>query len=131
MKKFMSAVLTLLVIVTMLQSVVLAANGGITDDAQKIQEKAAKVLNVIAWFGYAISLGMLMYVGAKYTMASANEKADVKRGLTAYVFGVFLIGGASLIADIVSSIATNGSSQGAAGMASSLIDVGQSLGGMQ
>ena len=37
---------------------------------------ASGLLGTVQFIGYAIAIGMLIYVGIKYVMASANEKAD-------------------------------------------------------
>ena len=53
--------------------------------------KAATIIGFMQWFGYAIAVGMLVYIGIKYIMASANEKADLKQALIKYVLGAVLI----------------------------------------
>lgn len=58
---------------------------------------AGKVLGFVQFVAYAIALGMLIYVGIKYVMASANEKADLKSALVKYVIGAIIIAGASTI----------------------------------
>ena len=40
---------------------------------------------------------MLIYIGIKYTMSAANEKADLKRGLINFVIGAVIIAGAATI----------------------------------
>lgn len=63
-------------------------------DAKKL---ASNVLGFVQFVAYAIALGMLIYVGIKYVMASANEKADLKSALVKYVIGAIIIAGASTI----------------------------------
>ena len=55
------------------------------------------VLGIIQWVGWGIAIGMLLYIGIKYLMASANEKADLKKGAINYVIGAILIAAASTI----------------------------------
>ena len=43
------------------------------------------ILGNIQWIGYAIAIGMLIYIGIKYTMASASEKADLKGYMIKFV----------------------------------------------
>lgn len=62
-----------------------------------IDDLALTILGVIQWCGYAIALGMLIYIGIKYTMASANEKADLKGASINYVIGAIVIAGAATI----------------------------------
>lgn len=56
--------------------------------------------NFLATFqfvGYAIAIGMLMYVGIKYTMSAADARADMKTSMIKYVIGAILIAGADAI----------------------------------
>lgn len=68
---------------------------------------ASKVLGFVQFVAYAIALGMLIYVGIKYVMASANEKADLKSALVKYVIGAIIIAGASTILGWVMGIGGN------------------------
>ena len=52
---------------------------------------AATIIGFMQWFGYAIAVGMLVYIGIKYIMASASEKADLKQALVKYAVGAVLI----------------------------------------
>ena len=65
---------------------------------------ANSILGAMQWIGYAVAVGMLVYVGIKYIMASADEKANLKNSLIRYVIGAVLIAGASTIAGWVFKI---------------------------
>ena len=65
---------------------------------------ANNVLGYVQFFGYALAIGMLLYIGIKYMMASANEKADLKKGSINYVIGAVLVAGATFIVSIFVSI---------------------------
>lgn len=65
---------------------------------------AGTIIGVMQWFGYAIAVGMLVYIGIKYIMASANEKADLKNALIKYVIGAVIIVFAVSIAGWVFSL---------------------------
>ena len=54
-------------------------------------DTVVKVLGAMQWIGYAFAVGMLIYIGIKYTMAAANEKADLKKGVINYVIGAIVI----------------------------------------
>ena len=56
-----------------------------------------KLLGIFQWIGYAIAVGMLIYVGIKYVLASADGKADLKSSMTKYVIGALAIAGADAI----------------------------------
>lgn len=109
MKKFVSIFMTLAMMFTMCN--VAFASGtssklfdpdmGVPGEATNF---ANKILGFVQWAGYAIAVGMLIYVGIKYVMASANEKADLKNSLIKYVIGAVLIAGAVTIAGWVFEI---------------------------
>ena len=104
MKKFMSVLMTVLMLCSSF-SIVLAED---TVTAPPVTghlfgESGATtfvsgLLGTVQFVGYAIAIGMLIYVGIKYVMASANEKADLKNAMIKYVIGAILIAGASTIA---------------------------------
>ena len=74
------------------------------------------VLSYIQWFGYAMAVGMLLYVGIKYMMASANEKADLKKASINYVIGAIVVAAATTIVSALVSIGGSfGGSSGTGG----------------
>lgn len=108
---------------TMLQCVAFATS----DTAPgEISNAVNRIVGVIAWFGYAIAFGMFVYIGIKYMMASANERADVKKGAINYVIGAFLIAAAATVARMIVGIAASGSAD-ASGLAGSIIDAATSI----
>lgn len=122
MKKIIRAYVTIICVNICMQSIVYAG-----DSYSLIADRIGPILNAIAWVGYVIALGMILYIGIKYTMAAANEKANLKQGVINYLIGAFLIIGASAIANIISSIATRGSGQDASGMAGQIISAATNL----
>ncbi len=118
MKRFFSILLTMLIL---LQGVVLATDGA----PGVISEKVSSILNVIMWAGYAVAFGMIIWIGAKYVMSPANDRANLKQGVVAYLIGAVLIICASSIAGIVSGVATSAS--GAEGIASEIINTATSF----
>ena len=116
MKKGLNILLTVLCVLTLTCGVVFAEGGGFTgiDTNGHIQitgaeDTAKTIIGAIQWIGYAIAVGMLVFVGIKYVMASANEKADLKNSLIKYVIGAILIAGATTIASWVFAIMSGGS----------------------
>ena len=115
MKKFVSILMTVTMLCMAMCSITLAApatgagkvdssfkpSADMGDDATKF---ANKILGFVQWAGYAIAVGMLIYVGIKYVMASANEKADLKNSLIKYVIGAVLIAGAATISQWIFNI---------------------------
>ncbi len=117
MKKFLRVYLTILMACAMMQSAVFASSS-----ADKISEKIPKILNAVAFGGYSVALGMLIYIGAKYTLAAANEKADLKQGVVNYAIGIVVIVSASAIANMISAIAAGGEGTSASSLAGDIIE---------
>ena len=67
-------------------------------------ETVGTIVGMMQWVGYAIAVGMLVYIGIKYVMASADEKADLKQALIKYVIGAIIIVFATTIASWVFSL---------------------------
>ena len=57
--------------------------------------------------GSVISVVVLIVLGIKYMLGSAEEKAQYKKSLQPYVIGSILVFAASVIAGIVFKIITN------------------------
>ena len=105
MKKFISILLTVALMFSMTATVFASGDkGGVNvpnignpDIPEKATDLVERVLGGIQWAGYAIAVGMLLYIGIKYVMSAANEKADLKKGLINYVIGAALLFGTSAI----------------------------------
>lgn len=63
-----------------------------------------KIVGAIRWAGYIVAVVILIYIGIKYIMASASEKADLKGLLIKYVIGAALVVFGTQIAAWVFSI---------------------------
>ncbi len=71
-------------------------------DGQKL------VNTIIGWLtgiGMAVSVIVLLILGIKYMIGSAEEKAEYKKTMIPYLVGAVLVFGASAIAQVVYSIA--------------------------
>ena len=117
MNKFLRKCISFLSVLTMFQNVVLAS-----DAAEKITKKVGTFVNIIAYFGYAVALGMLAYIAMKYMMSAASDRANMKQGAINYLIGAFLIAGASTIATAV--VSSGAGSKGADGIAGDFIGAG-------
>lgn len=106
MKKIMSALMTFVMLFSMC-NVAFATIPTISEYKGDATKLAGNVLGFVQFVAYAIALGMLIYVGIKYVMASANEKADLKSALVKYVIGAIIIAGASTILAWVMGIGGN------------------------
>lgn len=110
MKKIISCILTLLLVFSMF-SIVNATGGIITEpiepdiDNPNVFSMTEEVLGMVYVVCMAVSFGMLIYVGIKYVMASANEKADVKNASIRYLIGAIVLFTATNLFGIIISVA--------------------------
>ena len=97
----------LLIVLIAIGSIVFAGGTGARSAETTIKTIFINIINVVAWFGYAIAVGTLIFVGIKYVMSGANERAQIKGMLPKYLIGIALIVCCSSIAQIVVNIAGN------------------------
>ena len=79
------------------------------------------ILSVLTWIAYAIAIGFAIYIGIKYVIAPADEKARLKGVLPKYLLGIALIVFCFTIASMFAKISGNNS-------ADEVIDVGKEAG---
>ena len=109
--KILTTIATILLIISMGASVVYA--DGITTDTLKptyqgtgdIQTVGQKIMGIINTVGVVIAVVILMILGIKYMMGSAEEKAEYKKTMIPYIIGAVLIFGATTIANAVYNFA--------------------------
>ncbi|MBQ8299090.1 MAG: hypothetical protein IJX99_04360 [Clostridia bacterium] len=110
MKKIISCVLTLLMVFSMF-TIVNATGGIITSPVTpdignpEMKTMTEEILGIVYYACMAVSMGMLIYVGIRYMMASANEKADVKSASVKYLIGAIVLFTATNLFKIILSIA--------------------------
>lgn len=114
MKTNLKRIISILLAVMVMASftiVVFAADIGIESDRKGAQSAfggtANKVIGFVQFVGYAIAIGMLIYLGIKYVTSSANEKADLKKGSVNYVIGAILIVAAVTIFGMLAGFAND------------------------
>lgn len=111
-KRIISMILT--VVSLLLMSTMVFATEGIIGEIDgkgsisdgKITGMINQLLGMVSSFAMACATGMLIYVGIKYTMASANEKADLKNSSIKYVIGAIIILAASGVFKIIEALVT-------------------------
>lgn len=69
-----------------------------------IEDMVKPIVTMIKQTGTAVAAGMLIYVGIKYVMASANEKADLKNSSIRYVIGALILLSVVQAFDIVKAL---------------------------
>ena len=119
MKKQVKVISVLLIIVTILatlSSVVLAApnlSGKIDEIAQgndsvatdKVVNLGKTIVTIMQTIGIVVAVVVLLVLGIKYMMGSAEEKAEYKKTMIPYVVGAVLIFASTTIVNIVYQLA--------------------------
>ena len=78
---------------------------GATIDASRVGTFGNNIVSVITTAGSVLSVIVLVVLGIKYMMGSAEEKAEYKKTLLPYFIGAILVFAASTIASIIFSVA--------------------------
>ena len=78
---------------------------GTAPSSTEIQDLGNKVIGVLTTAGIVLSVIILIVLGIKYMMGSAEEKADYKKTMMPYLIGALLIFSAATIANIVYNFA--------------------------
>lgn len=113
MSKIVSALLIVMMMVTIATPVMAAQTevsiqpGNMLGDAsvntKGISDIGNKLITILTTIGIVVSVIVLIVLGIKYMMGSAEEKAEYKKTLMPYVIGAGLIFAASTIAQIIYS----------------------------
>ena len=64
-----------------------------------------KIIGFIQYAAWAIAIGMIIYIGIKYMMSGAGDKAKVKETLLPYLVGAICVGAATTIASFAMNFA--------------------------
>ena len=72
-----------------------------TANVSELQSYGATIVTIIRNVGIVLAVVMLMIIGLKYMMGSAEEKAEYKKTLMPYVIGAVLLFAASGIAQMI------------------------------
>ena len=78
MNKLMNVIFAMIIISMIFMVPVVFASA-----AENIQTKGITIINAILWIGYAIALGMVVYIGIKYMLGAADAKANMKNAILA------------------------------------------------
>ena len=105
--KLLTVIATLALIISMSATVVygltptdLTANANAAGTTQ-VTSFGQNIMGVVQIAGVVIAVVVLMVLGIKYMMGSAEEKAEYKKTMIPYLVGAILIFAASTIANVV------------------------------
>ena len=76
-----------------------------TTNTTGIQNLGSKIMGIIQVIGTIVSVVILIVLGIKYMMGSAEEKAEYKKTMIPYLVGAILIFAATQIATIIYNFA--------------------------
>ena len=77
-----------------------------TSNTTQIDTVGQKIMGILQTLGIVVAVIVLMVLGIKYMMGSAEEKAEYKKTMIPYVVGAILIFGATTIANMVFQFAS-------------------------
>ncbi len=80
---------------------------GTYDQTGGITTLGNQIIGIITTVGIVVSVVVLVVLGIKYMIGSAEEKAEYKKTMIPYIIGAVLVFAASTIASIVMSISNN------------------------
>ena len=110
--KLLTIIATLALMISMSATVVygltpadLTANANASGTTE-VTDFGQNVMGVVQVAGVVIAVIILMVLGVKYMMGSAEEKAEYKKTMIPYLVGAILIFGASTIANVIYKFAT-------------------------
>lgn len=73
-------------------------------DVTPIQDIIKAILNIIKLVGVFIAVAILMIIACKYMIASAGDRADIKKYAVTYIIGAIILFATSGIAGILQQI---------------------------
>lgn len=112
--KILTIIISAVIMVSMLTTIVFAADAPITpgslsptyEGTGDIKTVGQKVMGIIQTVGVVVAVIILMVLGIKYMMGSAEEKAEYKKTMIPYIVGAVLIFGATSIANMIFNFAS-------------------------
>ncbi len=104
--KILSAIFVAIMVVSMTISSFALEPGQIkpgsnVPGATEIQNVGGSIVGILQTVGIVLSVVVLIVLGIKYMMGSAEEKAEYKKTMIPYVVGAALIFAASALAQVV------------------------------
>lgn len=74
---------------------------------EEVKDRAGRIVGIIQVVGTMVSVGMLMVLGIKYMLGSADQKAEYRKSMMPYIVGSVLIFGFSNITQTIYNWAIN------------------------
>lgn len=113
--KVLSIALIVLTVLLAISNVVLAkdiptqidqiAKGNGKADTTQVVNLGATIVTIMQTVGIVVAVVVLLVLGIKYMMGSAEEKAEYKKTMIPYIIGAILIFASTTIVNVVYNIA--------------------------
>lgn len=113
--KILSIVLIALAIVCTVSNICLAtdipgkieqiAQGNSSADTSKVVNLGGTIVTIMQTIGIVVAVVVLLVIGIKYMIGSAEEKAEYKKTMIPYIVGAVLIFASTTIVNVVYQIA--------------------------
>lgn len=106
-QKIINIIMIVFMLVTTISNVALAVDfnpsqySGSETNVSGIENIGNQIITIVSTIGSIASVIVLVVLGLKYMMGSAEEKAEYKKTLLPYVIGAALVFAASAIAGII------------------------------
>lgn len=124
MKKFVKCLIIFVILIAMVTTVFAS------DASGKIYEKGVSIINAVLWFGYAIALGMVIFIGIKYMLGAADAKADMKNAVKNWLIGAFIVFMATTIIGAVLNVIGTSPDKDSGSMSQDLIQKAKEVSGI-
>ena len=109
--KIINALMTILVLTLVLSNITMAVDpaslSGNVNGTSKIKTIGQQIVGVVQVVGSVISVLMLVVLGIKYMLGSAEEKSEYKKTMVPYAIGAVLIFAASNVASMIYQFANS------------------------
>ena len=111
--KILTIIATMLLIISMGASMVFATTIGTVNvepnstNTNSITDIGNKVMGIIQVIGTIAAVAIVMVLGIKYMMGSAEEKAEYKKTMIPYLVGAILLFAATTVATAIYNFANN------------------------
>ena len=110
MNKKIVKILTIILMIVMMASITINSfaltpaeikGGANVNGATEMANVGKSIVGILQTFGIILSVIILIILGIKYMMGSAEEKADYKKSMMPYLVGAVLIFAGSVLANVI------------------------------
>ena len=115
--KVLAIILMVAVIMTIISSITLAtvwdqwnassSNGDTNQGVTQVFNFGRTIVTILQAVGIVVAVVVILVIGIKYMMGSAEEKAEYKKTMVPYLVGAVLIFGATTIVNVVYNLANS------------------------